>query len=329
MDLKEKIILYCNSLGLDLVGFTSCRTFHELRGFYEDRKSQGVENEFEEQDIEKRINPKHYMQEGKTIISIAFPYMYGMDYEDNGFSIYTKGKDYHYVVKSYLDKICDYIKELGGEALGFVDSNTLPERYIAYLSGLGFVGKNNLIITEKYGSYVFLAEIITDLYIPCETDKSFENIKEFKECGACENCYVACPTKSINKIKKNSNICMSYITQKKEIEDKFIKIMNGRLFGCDTCQISCPKNEKVRVSLIKEFEPLDFMREELNENILKLTNGDFKTTFKITSCGWRGKNVLMRNALIRKAIYENKDISQDKFASEYLMSYKDRLLKDD
>ena len=101
MDIKEQIIKYCNSLSLDLIGFTPCREFSELREFYKYRKENDLENEFEESDIEKRINPNHYMEEGKTIISIAFPYLYEESYENNGFSIYTKGLDYHNVVKNY------------------------------------------------------------------------------------------------------------------------------------------------------------------------------------------------------------------------------------
>lgn len=327
MDLKEKIIAYCNSLGLDLVGFTECRTFEELREFYQERKSQGLENEFEEQDIEKRINPRHYMSKGKTIISIAFPYLHEMDYCENGFSIYTRGLDYHKVVKNYLKVICEFIYSLGGEAMAFVDSNTLPERYIAYLSGIGFIGKNNLLITEKYGSYVFLGEIITDLEIISQSERTFEKIKEFKECGSCNKCYDVCPTKSINSVRKNSNICMSYITQKKEIEDKFIKLMDGRIFGCDTCQLICPKNQEIEISPIKEFKPLNFMNEDLTNKIVNINNGDFKNTFKITSCGWRGKNILVRNALIRKSIYYKEDICQEKFTSDYLKEYKNRLKK--
>ena len=133
----------------------------------------GLENEFEETDIEKRINPMWYMERGKTIISIAFPYLWVENNIENGFSKYTKGLDYHRVVKKYLDKICDFIKSKGGEAISFVDSNTLPERYIAYLANIGFIGKNNMIITEKYGSYVFLGEIITDLELANEEIREF------------------------------------------------------------------------------------------------------------------------------------------------------------
>ncbi|MBK1813975.1 tRNA epoxyqueuosine(34) reductase QueG [Clostridium sp. YIM B02505] len=322
MNLSVEIKKFCMNLGLDTVGFTKCRTFHELREFYTERKLQGIENEFEETDIEKRINPNHYMSEGKTIISIAFPYLHNADYIENGFSVYTRGMDYHTVVHSYLEKIVAFINELGGRAVAFTDSNTLPERYIAYLSGVGFIGKNNMIITEKYGSYVFLGEIITDLDIPESTNRIFNDIKYFTKCGSCEICYEECPTRSINKKKKNPNICMSYITQKKEIDDKFAKLMNGRVFGCDSCQKKCPFNRGKEFSHIKEFYPMNFMNYDDVDNIISISNSDFKSSFKITSCGWRGKNVLRRNALIRKALFQNKDIANEELNSPYLEQYK-------
>ncbi|MDU1686547.1 MAG: DUF1730 domain-containing protein, partial [Clostridium perfringens] len=219
--MKEKILEFCKSLGLDTVGFVKCRRFSELEEVYNIRKDKGFENEFEEQDIEKRVNPNVYMEDGKTIITIAFPYLYDEDYVDNGFSVYTRGMDYHYVVSNFLKKISEYIESLGGRAISLVDSNSLPERYIAYLGNIGFIGKNNMLITKKYGSYVFLGEIITDLEIQCEEERTLEELRTHKECGTCEICYKNCPTKVLNRSKmKNTNSCMSYITKKKDIEDK-------------------------------------------------------------------------------------------------------------
>ncbi|AYE33704.1 tRNA epoxyqueuosine(34) reductase QueG [Clostridium septicum] len=324
MGIKEDILEYCSSLGLDTVGFIKCRKFEELKDFYEDRKLKGLENEFEEESIENRINPNIYMKEGKTIISIAFPYLHNIDYIENGFSMYTRGLDYHKVVKEYLEKISNYINSLGGNAITFVDSNTLPERYIAYLSGIGFIGKNNMIITKKYGSYVFLGEIITDLEIQCEDIRTFSEISSFKECGNCEICYSECPTKAINRIRKNSNICVSYLTQKKDLEDKFIKLLDGRVFGCDSCQKKCPYNLEVEYSTIKDFYPLNFMNEENSDFLINMGNKEFKETFQITSCGWRGKNVLKRNAIIRKK-YNGENIDGFKTDSPYLKDYIHRL----
>ena len=132
--MKQNIINFCHSIGLDTVGMISCRRFDELQDFLMNRQKNNIQNEFEENDIEKRINPMHYMEDAKTIISIAFPYYDGGDTSENGFSIYTKRYDYHRVVRNYLDKICAYIESLGGKAIPMVDSNTLPERDIAYLA---------------------------------------------------------------------------------------------------------------------------------------------------------------------------------------------------
>lgn len=327
--LKESIQRYCNSLGLDTVGFIKSRKFEELREFYKWRKDMSLENEFEEKDIEKRINPNIYMNEGKTIISIAFPYLWDKDKSNNGFSKYTKGMDYHKVVKSYLDKICTFIREeLGGDALSLVDSNSLPERYIAYLAGVGFIGKNNMIITKKYGSYVFLGEIITDLEIDCQECGTFDNIAKYELCDKCNNCLVECPTKSINSYRINPNICSSYITQKKDISDNGIKLLKGKIFGCDSCQFKCPYNESIALAKIDEFKPLEFMSSNDLTLYAKINNKFFKEKILKTSCGWRGKNVIKRNAIIRLH-NEGVDISEFFGDSPYINEYVNRLLTND
>ncbi|NME82202.1 tRNA epoxyqueuosine(34) reductase QueG [Clostridium sp. SM-530-WT-3G] len=328
MGVKQDIINYCLSLGIDSVGFIKVRRFDELKDFFKYRKEKKLENEFEESELELRIDANKWFDGGKTIISIAFPYLYVNNNIQNGFSVYTRGIDYHFVVNKYLNEICKIIESYGGKAKGFVDSNSLPERYLAYISGVGFIGKNNLVITEKHGSYTFLAEIITDLEIYDEDKRTFDEIDLFKECGECNICYSECPTKAINPKMKNCNICLSYITQKKELEDWEIQKLDGRVFGCDSCQLKCPYNEKAENSVIEEFKAMDFMNENNEDFIINMGNSEFKDTFKKTSCGWRGKNVLKRNTMIRKALYLNDgEIEKIKFESPYLNEYRDRIIK--
>jgi epoxyqueuosine reductase len=101
MDYKKSIINFCSSLGIDTVGFCECRTFDELRPFLENRKIKKVENEFEEKNIEKRINPKLLLHSGETIISLGFPYLYNFDkHAPIYFSKYTWGRDYHLVLSN-------------------------------------------------------------------------------------------------------------------------------------------------------------------------------------------------------------------------------------
>ena len=322
MDYKSIIIDFCENLGLDTVGFCECRRFEESKAFFEHRKLKALQNEFEEQDLEKRINPFIHMEDGKTIISIAFPYLH--DIEENShlyFSKYTRGRDYHIVISDYLKKICTFIKDLGGKAIYFVDSNPLPERYIAYLCGIGFIGKNNMLITEKYGSYVFLGEIIIDLKM--EPDKPIE-----QKCRDCSLCLNICPTKSINREESWPNVCLSYITQKKQIEDSWFKKLEGRMFGCDSCQNVCPFNKAIQLSKIDQFTPHEHMKNVSLEELINIDNKIFKEKYEVTSCGWRGKNILQRNALINKAMLQNRlDIEEKDINSPYVKDYYHRLLK--
>ena len=326
MDIKEEIIKFCKKNGLDVIGFSECRIFYELSPYFEKRKKLGLENEFEEQIIDNRINPFIYMPSGKTIISIAFPYLYDLDFnQKTHFSKYTMGRDYHVVTTEYMEKICEFIEGMGAKAMCFVDSNALPERYIACSSGVGFIGKNNALITEKYGSYVFLGEIITDLVI--EPDEPLK-----QKCGDCEMCLAACPTNSIVKgrvgINNDANICLSYITQKKDIDDSWFEKLNGRLFGCDTCQRVCPFNKEIEFSAIEEFKPYEHMKRIDVQSLMNIDNRLFKDKYKITSCGWRGKNILKRNAMINEVITEKcKIITMEKDTSPYIRDYYYRLLK--
>ena len=321
---KEKIIKFANSIGIDTIGFTKCRKFEELISEYEYRNLNKLKVEFEEEEIEKRINPFLIMEEGKSIISIAIPYFHEDNKKVNNFSKYTVGEDYHLVVKKYLQLICGYIGELGGRAEAFVDNNPLPERYIAYLCGIGFVGKNNTFITEKYGSYIFLGEIITSLNL--ESDEPID-----KDCGECNICIKACPQSLLkeNKIENNFNKCLSYITQKKELSDDEIKSINGRIFGCDICQDVCPLNKNAIESNFSEFKALPFMVEDKIESIIAINNSDFKNKYKKCSCGWRGKNILIRNALIKYKHKNKMDVDniEKNINSPYIKDYYNRLFK--
>jgi epoxyqueuosine reductase len=325
MEIKNEIIQYCYNLGITNMGFTRCRIFNELKPFLLQRKANNLLNEFEEDDIEKRVNPFLLMEEGKTIISIAFPYKYDVKFRGKyKFSKYTLGLDYHKVIKKYLDEICVFIQSLGGKSMALVDSNPLPERYIAYLGGVGFLGKNNNLITKDYGSYVFLAEIITDLEI--KEDSPIEN-----QCGDCELCMKSCPTHAIieEMCDRNSSLCLSYITQKKHIEDVWLDKLGGRIFGCDTCQIVCPYNKNALNSNIKEFIPKEYMEEVNLKDLIFLNNSNFKERYGQHSCGWRGKNILIRNALINyyNEHKKDKDNIKENINSPYIEEYYNKLFK--
>ena len=120
---------------------------------------------------------------------------------------------------------------------------------------------------------------------------------------------------------------MSYITQKKDISDKEIKLLKGNVFGCDFCQLECPYNIKAETDVLEEFKSLDYMNEDVY-TYANMNNKYFKENISRASCGWRGKNVIRRNAIINLKYYD-RDIIEFKGDSDYINDYIDRLLSDD
>ncbi|HSP47647.1 MAG TPA: tRNA epoxyqueuosine(34) reductase QueG [Clostridiaceae bacterium] len=319
-EIREKL----ESMGLEAYGFMKVRTIEESRTYFEERERLGFVNPFEEQDMEVKLDLASVFPEGKTIISIAFPYFYNRTVAPGGyFSVYTRGKDYHVVVRRYLEEVAQVLREKGYQAKVFADNNPLPERLIAHIAGVGEIGRNHMVITEKYGSYVFLGEVVTD-YEMETVERDYREIPEHRVCGTCTNCVKACPTKILGSEMYNTRRCMSYITQDKNIEDADFALFKGRLFGCDTCQLVCPLNKDAEVSFIEDFRPLDFMQSPDVHALVALDNEAFRR-YKETSSGWRGKKLLQRNAMI-ELVRRGERVEDRYLNTAYLMDYYNRLL---
>lgn len=297
-EIRQEIEMKLQELGLHQFGFMKAKKLSDdSLSYFKDRQDRNLTTTFEENDLMRKVDLRSEMENAETILSVAFPYFYDSYIHKAGyFSLYTLGKDYHVVVKDYLEKVAEVIRNHGYDAKVFADNNSLPERYIAYASHVGEIGRNHMLITEQYGSYVFLGEILTDL--PLETkERDYHEIPLHKVCGTCTNCVKACPTKILGSELYDTKRCMSYITQNKEVPDEDLLLFKGRLFGCDTCQRSCPLNIGIETSSIDEFKPRSYMKYPDLETILSISNQEF-LQYKETSSGWRGKKLLQRNALI-------------------------------
>lgn len=308
MNLKELIIDKAKKLNIDIIGFTNTDKFNYLENFLEDRFKKGHATEFEENDINLRITPQIHLKDAKSIIAIGISY--NIDFKPNIKIKYkgilsksSWGTDYHVILKDKLLKLANEIlevKEFNYKA--FVDTGPLLDREIAKRSGLGWYGKNCIIINEEYGSFIFIGYLITDLDI--EKDKEKE-----ENCGDCELCLKACPTGAIyGKYKINTKKCISYLTQtKNKIPYELRNSMGLKIYGCDTCQVVCPKNKGV-----KKSNKIDFIPKVTNgyidiEELLNISNRDFKKKYNHISGSWRGKNLLKRNAIIALGNMNNKD----------------------
>ncbi len=266
----ERISDFVKSQGFELFGF--CKFSYDLVKF---------------QTKNKALIP----QNAKSIITFLFPYNIDFKGERN-VSLYCIGKDYHTIIKDKLDALCQKLSEKFPQNTfcSFCDVSPIDEVRAAYLSGLGVLGKNSLLINQKYGSYCFIGEIVTDLEL-------LGNTLPLGSCISCGKCSDACFSNALKNrggevFLLDTSLCLSSLTQnKKELnqnEQDLIK-KGGLVWGCDLCQISCPLNSKTQKSPIKEF---------YHSLQPKITEESLNSSIKDRAYGYKGKNILKRNLCI-------------------------------
>ena len=229
------------------IGISKVRPLDEEKSRLDEWLSNGYHGDmhYMAQNRSMRLNPAELMPGARSVISLSYNYFRPVKYKAGipKISMYAQGKDYHKVIKKKLKVLWQRIKaEIAphGNARYFVDSAPVMERQWAANSGLGWLGKNTLLIHPRHGSYFFLAEIICDLDI--ETDASMHD-----HCGTCTRCIDACPTEAIapDGYLLKADQCISYLTieTKKDIPKNLLPKMESWAFGCDICQQVCPWNK--------------------------------------------------------------------------------------
>ena len=303
MNIKEEIINLAKEIGISKIGFTTADDFDYLEKSLRLAVEEGRNSGFEHKNIEERIKPKLSLDSAKTIISIAVAYPHKLKQQPQK-TVYKRGKftpnswglDYHYVLQDKLDRLAKGIEELTAdfEYKGMVDTGALVDTAVAQRAGIGFIGKNGLVISKEFGSYMFLGELITNLDIEPDQPVNYG-------CGDCNRCVTACPTSClIGDGSMDAKRCLSFQTQDKGVMDlEFRKKIKTVIYGCDICQICCPYNKGLDNPLATEIDP-DLSHPELLP-FLELSNGQFKEKFGHVAGSWRGKNILQRNAIIALA----------------------------
>lgn len=270
--MKNLIYTAAREAEIGAVGFVRARIFSELREKLACESTPMVPT------AEERINPFLIMEEAKTVIVCLFPYPRGAR---TNISDYAKGEDYHLAAQKKLGKICGLLKERGFSATALCDSNPLCERYLAYLAGLGFIGKNRALINPKFGSYVFIGTVLTDAVL----EESAPLLRKCAECGACVR---ACPGGALTGSGFDAERCASYLTQKKgaltDGECEIIK-QSGYAWGCDICQRVCPYNAD-----IGDNGDAFALTRDMAES-----NRDFRRKYSGRAFSWRGFEVIKRN----------------------------------
>ncbi|MHC0443758.1 tRNA epoxyqueuosine(34) reductase QueG [Flavobacterium sp. 3-218] len=233
-----------------------------------------------ENHFDKRLDPTLLVDDGKSVVSLLLNYYPDSIQNDESFKIskYAYGQDYHFVIKDKLKELLHSIQENIGDVSGraFVDSAPVLDKAWAAKSGLGWIGKNSNLITQKVGSFYFIAELIIDLEL--EYDHAVTD-----HCGSCTACIDACPTQAIvAPYIVDGSKCISYYTI--ELKENLPEEMKGKfdewMFGCDTCQDVCPWNRFSKPHSEPLFNPNPELLSFTKKDWMEITEETFKLVFK-------------------------------------------------
>lgn len=280
--LKERIKQKALELGFDACGIASVEPFDNekkdlcswLAKGYNGTMSYMENNIDLRQDINKLGSPV------KSAIVVLLNYYPKTKLENENIQIakYAYGQDYHFIVKQKLKQLNDFLVQEHPTSTNkeFTDSAPIFERQLAQRAGLGWIGKNGLLIHPEIGSYTFIGELLTDIQL--EPDTPISN-----KCGSCQKCIEACPTSALLAPNQmNASQCISYLTieYKGEIDKELKKQMGNKLYGCDACLDVCPWNQKAQPTRCEQLKPIPELH-TLNSDTF--SRSLFKNAFKYSA----------------------------------------------
>ena len=255
-----------------------------------------------EQTIERRLSPKNIWQNART--AIIFAKNYGPDhnpmdnilqYEHGNISVYARSKDYHSVMKGRLKQIASqFVSKFKGEVKVFVDTAPIMEKPLAVKSGIGWQGKHTNLVSQKFGSWLFLGVILTD------AELAIHNASE-DLCGTCQKCLDICPTNAFPApYKLDARRCISYLTIEFDgiIDTEYRKPIGNRIFGCDDCLAVCPWNKFAQTAYDARMQLAEKPGLLPLSMLLSLTESGFRELFSGTPVRRAGYKNFMRNCLI-------------------------------
>ena len=245
---------------------------------------------------EERLDPRRLVPGAKSVISLLHNYSPVVDlFKDRPLKVarYAYGEDYHFVLQEKLRQLLGAMREKIGQIEGrvFTDSAPVHERAWAKRAGLGWIGRNTLLLRKGVGSFFFLGEIICDLELP--TDLQATN-----HCGSCTACVDHCPTEALSLTgEMDARKCISYLTieLKEDMPDSVRKEqLAGWVFGCDICQEVCPWNRFSQPHTEPRLSPLSGL-EQLLSSCEKISEKDFKARFARSALLRAGRDKLQKN----------------------------------
>lgn len=302
------------NLGVSALGVTSAKPLFDVADIIKNNKESSIIFKNEDE-INSRCNPLSLLPSAKSIITAFQPYavkeveavppLYGL------IAPFARS-NYYKELRKKLEKLAKHLKkDYGGDFYISVNGSKLCEKPIAVKSGLGFYGKNSIVINKKFGSYGVLGCLLTSLEI--ETDSPIGG-----KCAKCDICKKACPSGAIDgngfiSISK----CLQYICQQQNIKDEYIKLLGQTLYGCNICQDICPLNKKAEIR--KDLPDSRYLGEMLYlPELIYLSDSEWRDKFKGYQLGakWLEPAAIIKNALI--SISNSKSSDAKKILVEFL-----------
>lgn len=297
-ELSETIKDTARACGFDACGIARAESLEYLRPFYREFFSRQREQSltYLKTNLEKRLNPALLLPGVQSVIAVLLNYFPRKPLpEENRFilSRYSYGSDYHVIMKNMMKEMVLRIKAIYGafEVRFFVDSGVVAEKVWAQRCGLGWQGKNTLLIHPRAGSFFFIGILLTDL--SPEPDEAGKD-----HCGNCDLCIRACPVGALDpSYQLNPGRCLSYHTiESDQPLPEFIKEhLNHHVYGCDICQEVCPCNRFSQPHRVAVFEPDPKLRAMTGNDFRELTPERFEELFKGTAIYRAGYHRMMRN----------------------------------
>lgn len=246
-------------------------------------------------------HPRHILDGVRSVLMLATCYRTVEPTEpaagQGRVSCYAWGADYHEVIRRRLHSLADFHRRLvpDAEVRGIVDTAPLLEREFAQLAGLGWIGKNTLLVNRQFGSWIFLAALLST------EELQYDEPLGTDYCGSCRACIDACPTGALSEpYRLDARRCISYLTIELQdsIPTELRKPVGDRLFGCDVCQSVCPWNSRAATTDEVNFRPLEGMNPVELAELFELDEAAFRKRFRHTPL-WRARQCgILRNAAI-------------------------------
>jgi epoxyqueuosine reductase len=297
IDLSDKIRSYAREIGFD-----DCRFATAQRATHADEYLEWIEQDMHgdmawlERNQDRRCDPREVLLGCKTVISLGMNYYPGSSSGNDAYRIarYSWNNDYHDLIEKKLQLFNEFLQTLSGTQRYYVDTGPVLERDFATDAGLGWNGKSTVQIHKKFGTWLFLANILTTLAIP--PDKAFGD-----HCGKCVRCITACPTQAIIAPHRvDARRCVSYLTieNKGSIPLEFRRAIGDRIYGCDDCLSACPWNRFAQISQEAQFHARSEIFRHTLRDFLDFDEDKFRAIFAKSPIKRIKRNRFIRNVCV-------------------------------